>query len=179
MNATKLSLTFSLLAFTGVLTLLFLHLAPTKKQIAYVDTSRLVANYQGMITAKKAYQKKAAAWSANLDTLKLEVAQLVQAFRNEEKSLGRKEKALRQALIQSKQDQLAQYQEAIQAKAQQEDARMTQEVIAEINTYIQRYAEQKGVDLILGTTPNGNIAYAKEALNVTDELLTFLNQPAP
>ncbi|MEM9339960.1 MAG: OmpH family outer membrane protein [Bacteroidota bacterium] len=175
-QSNSFSLTMSLLSFVGVLVLLFLQWTPRSKKIAYVETSRLVSNYQGMIEARASYQKKAAIWSANMDTLKLEVDSLVGLFVKEEKTLNRKEKSLRQALIQSKRAQLANYQEAIQAKAQQEDAQMTREVIATINGYLQTYAKQNGLDLILGTTPDGNIAYAEEAMNVTDELLKQLNE---
>ncbi|MEM9341036.1 MAG: OmpH family outer membrane protein [Bacteroidota bacterium] len=175
-QSNSFALTMSLLSFIGVLVLLFLQWPPGSKKIAYVETSRLVSNYQGMIEARESYQKKAAVWSANIDTLKQEVDSLIQDFGKEEKTLNRKEKNLRQALIQSKQSQLANYQEAVQAKAQQEDARMTREVIAAINGYLQTYAKQNGLDLILGTTPDGNIAYAEEAMNVTDELLKQLNQ---
>ncbi len=177
-NKNQWSLIMSALSLAGVTVLLVLQLSLNEKQIAYVDTSKLVANYQGMIVAKKEYQKKVSVWSANIDSLKQEVNGLISSFNKEEKTLSRKEKSLQQELIKSKQAQLAQYQEAIQTKAQQEDARMTQEVVAEINSFIKIYATQNGFDLILGATPNGNIAYAEEAMDVTDDLLKLLNQTA-
>lgn len=87
-----------------------------------------------------------------------------------------KERQLSQELIKSKQQQLNQYQQAINAQAQQEDQKMTSDIIAQVNAYLKKYGEQKGYTIIFAATDYGNIAYANDKLNVTDDVLEGLNK---
>jgi hypothetical protein len=48
---------------------------------------------------------------------------------------------------------------------------VNQEILAEINTYIKQYGKEKGYDFILGATDNGNIVYAAEGKDITDDVL--------
>ena len=167
--------TLSTLSFVGVLVLLTLHFLKEEKEIVFIDTPRLVANYQGMIAAKTAYKEKVADWSANIDTLQKEVQTITAEYESQQAKLSEEEKFLHRELIKTKQEQLLQYRKAIESKAQQEDQQMTQEVITEINAFIKAYGERNNLDIVIGATQMGNVAYAKEYLDITDELLTELN----
>ncbi|HEY9008587.1 MAG TPA: OmpH family outer membrane protein, partial [Ohtaekwangia sp.] len=79
-------------------------------------------------------------------------------------------------LIRSKQKQFADYQQAMNTQAQQEDAKMTQEVVTQINAYLKKYGEANGYKIILAATQYGNLAYADEGLDITDEVLAGLNK---
>ncbi len=61
-------------------------------------------------------------------------------------------------------------------QAQQEDAKMTGDVITQINAYLKKYGEAKGYKIILAATDYGNLAYADEGLNITKEVLEGLNK---
>ena len=69
-----------------------------------------------------------------------------------------------------------QYQQAMNSQAQQEDAKMTDAVITQINTYLKKYGEAKGYKIILAATQYGNLAYADSALDITEEVLMGLNK---
>ncbi|HEY9045500.1 MAG TPA: OmpH family outer membrane protein, partial [Ohtaekwangia sp.] len=90
-------------------------------------------------------------------------------YEKESKSMTAKERQLSQELIRSKQKQFADYQQAMNTQAQQEDAKMTQEVVTQINAYLKKYGEAKGYKIILAATQYGNLAYADEGLDITDE----------
>lgn len=87
-----------------------------------------------------------------------------------------KERELSRELIKTKQKQLADYQQALSTQAQQEDARMTGEVVGEINAYLKKYGERKGYTIVMAATEYGNIAYADEHLDITEEVLEGLNK---
>jgi outer membrane protein len=144
-------------------------------KVVYVDTSKLLNNYKGMQAARAAYQSKAGAWKSNVDTLTSEVQQLIFKYEKESASLTVKERQLSQELIRSKQKQLADYQQALNTQAQQEDARMTSDVVTQVNAYLKKYGESKGYTVILAATEYGNLAYADEGLDITDEVLEGLN----
>ena len=50
-----------------------------------------------------------------------------------------------------------------------------QQVWGRLNDYIQLYGEENEFMLILGAQGNGNVMYAQETINITEEVLKFAN----
>jgi outer membrane protein len=111
----------SLLNLAGLLVLITLHFTGREKAV-YVDSSKLINQYQGMIAARQAYQGKVGVWQANLDTLAGEAQRELARYQQESASMSAKERELAGRLLQTKQQQLADYQKATSEKAGQEDA---------------------------------------------------------
>lgn len=53
---------------------------------------------------------------------------------------------------------------------------MTADVVNEVNAFLKEYGEEKGYTIIMAATEYGNIAYADEDLDITDEVLERLNK---
>lgn len=164
--------TLNLLAIIFLGTYYFYH----QQSVVYVDSKKLVNGYQGMIDARKVYQEKTVAWRANIDTLANEVQQQIFRYEKESSKMTAKERELSQELIRTKQKQLAEYQQAMNNQAQQEDSKMTTDVLTQVNVYLKKYGEQKGHTIILAATEYGNLAYADDALDITSEVLEGLNK---
>jgi outer membrane protein len=128
-----------------------------------------------MEAARKVYQLKANAWKANIDTLSSEIQNQIMNYEKSSKNLSAREKQLTEELIRTKQKQLYDYQQAISQQAKEEDDKMTQEVLSQIDGYIKKYGAGKGYKIVLGAA-NGNIVYADEALDITTEILDGLNK---
>jgi outer membrane protein len=148
----------------------------SSNKIAYVDSAKLINEYKGMQDARKAYQQKASVWQANIDTLANEVQQHIMKYDKEVSGLSSKEKKLTEELIRTKQKQLMEYEKALKTQAQQEDQKMTSEVVAQINAYIKKYGESNRYKIVIAATQYGNVAYADEGLNITDKILEGLNK---
>jgi len=171
----RLPLILSILSFLGVI-IISAVVFTTPAKIAYVDSAKLINEYRGMQDARKAYQQKASVWKANVDTLTMEVQQQIMKYEKEHSRLSTKEQKLTEELIRVKQKQLMDYQQAMNAQAQQEDQKMTGEVVAQINAYIKKYGQFKGYNIVMAATQYGNIAYADDGLDITDEVLEGLNK---
>ena len=77
--------------------------------------------------------------------------------------------------------------ENLQKKLVYESERLTQMSVAisnetnkqiwlRLNTYALDFGKQEGYEIILGTTGNGNIMYAKDSLDITTKFLEFANK---
>lgn len=126
--------------------------------VTYINPSKMVEGYHGATGKKQAFMKQTKNWQANLDSLMAEM------------------QALKGVQAAAKEQQFLQYRDAIQQKAQTEEARVSQEILTEINAYIKQYGKEKGYDFILGATDNGNIVYAAEGKDITEEVLAGLNK---
>jgi outer membrane protein len=111
-----------------------------------------------------------------VDTLISEIQNDIKKFEKESAGMTAKERDLSRQLLQTKQQQVADYQKATNDKATQEDNQMTKEVLDEVNLFIKDYGKKKGLRIILAATDYGNIAYAKEGIDITDEILEGLNK---
>ena len=89
--------------------------------------------------------------------------------------MSAKEKQLSEELLGTKQRQLVEYQRALQEKARQEDNQMTQGVIQQVNAYLERFGKSHNYRIIMAATNAGNIVYAQEGLDITQEVLKGLN----
>ena len=130
-------------------------------KFCYVNPNKLLQGYHGAVTQHEIFQIKARDWQQRIDSLGTELQSLTKtsvAFRN------------------VKEQQLLHYREAVQQQAQRENQRMTQAVLSEINAYIKQYGKQHNYTFILGATDTGNIVYAAEGTDISEDVLKGLNE---
>jgi outer membrane protein len=169
----KLPLYIALLAVVLSMTALFF--AKSSSQLVYVDVNKLMEGYKRTKVAKAEFDKKAGTMKANVDSLVTGWQKELKNYEKERASLSPKELKLKQELLQNKQQQINGYQEAIQKKIQEEDKKVTQTVINDINDYVKEYGKSKGYKIIFGASGGGNIMYADESTDLTEVVLKGLN----
>lgn len=63
------------------------------------------------------------------------------------------------------------YEEELVTRSQEYD----QQIWDRLNGYVKTYAEENEYDMILGASGNGNLMYAADTLDITDELIAYCN----
>lgn len=144
------------------------------EKVAYIDTSKLLSKSNEMQNLKKQLEKEQTSIAGNIDTLTTELQNSLKEYEKSQSKMSPKEKQLSQELLRNKQQQLIQYQQAVQQKVQGEEQKKTQEVLNTINARIKEYGERKGYKLILATS-GGNIAYGDQAADITEEIAQLIN----
>ncbi|MNL38401.1 Outer membrane protein (OmpH-like) [compost metagenome] len=112
---------------------------------------------------------------ANVDSLISNWQNELKNYEKERAAFSPKELKLKQELLSNKQQQINGYQEAIQKKIEEEDKKVTQTVINDINDYIKEYGKDHNYKIIFGASGGGNIMYADESSDLTEEVLKGLN----
>lgn len=144
-------------------------------KIAYIETNVLLQKYEGFKKAQAEYQKKAAVWKANSDTLVKSWEAELKKYEKERAGMSAKERELKEQLLGNKQQQISNYREAMQKKSKDEEQNMMQTVYNEVNDFVSKYGKSKGYKYVLGANGTGNILYADQAENITDKVLEGLN----
>lgn len=144
-------------------------------KIAYVDSVKILNEYKGALSAKKGYEDKTRVWQANIDTLAMGVQDAIRKHERSLAGMSPREQQLSKELIGNKQKQLEDYQRAIQENARQEDGKLTQTVVAQINSFLKEYGKKNNYKFILIANQSGTIAYAREGLDITEKVITDLN----
>jgi outer membrane protein len=143
--------------------------------VAYIDTSKLLQQSKQMEALRKELEKEQSLAKSNLDTLTNEFQNQLKEYEKNISKMSTKEKQLSQELLRTKQQQLVQYQQAVQHKVQEEEQKKTQELLTSINAQITEYGEKSNYKLILATS-NGNIAYGDKGVDITEEIIEKINQ---
>ena len=157
-----------------VLSLTSFYFINDRGKIVYVDSGRLMSNYKPMIDAKREFEKKQSVWNANIDSLTKDVQSAITKYQKTLTDGSGKEKSLSKELIGAKQKELMNYQNAIKQNAAKEEQTLTAGILNDVNSYLLQYGKKKGYKLIL-IAANGNIAYAEQNLDITDQVLSDLN----
>jgi outer membrane protein len=162
-------------ALALLLAALSIYFSKSSSELVYVDVNKLMEGYKRTKVAKADFDKKATTMKGNIDSLMTGWQKELQAYEKERASLSPKELKLKQELLQNKQQQINGYQEAIQKKIQEEDKKVTQTVINDINDYVKEYGKKHGYKIIFGASGGGNIMYAAESTDLTEVVLNGLN----
>jgi outer membrane protein len=146
-----------------------------KPNIGYVRSYELVEKYQGTIEARVKFEKTKNSLIANVDSLRINFERARIQYMNDGERMSVVQRAQQEKLLGQQQDQLIQYSEAIDQKIEEEDDKMMQEVLNQINSFVEEYAKKDGFDIVLCTTTSGSLLYGKESMDITDPLLEKLN----
>lgn len=161
--------------FAVFLSIIAIYFAKSSSELVYVDVNKLITGYSKTKIAKAEFDKKANLMKANVDSLISNWQNELKSYEKERTTLSPKELKLKQELLSNKQQQINGYQEAIQKKIQEEDKKVTQTVINDINDYIKEYGKKHNYKIIFGASGGGNIMYADDSTDLTEEVLKGLN----
>jgi outer membrane protein len=152
-----------------------IYFAKSSSELVYVDVNKLIEGYKKTKVAKAEFDKKANTMKANEDSLVVNWQKELKSYEKERSSYSPNELKLKQELLSNRQQQINGYQETIQKKIQEEDKKVTQTLINDINNYVKEYGKNKGYKIIFGASGGGNIMYAMESADLTEEVLKGLN----
>lgn len=170
----KIAVPLSIIALIASLATFFISQSNT--ELVYVDVNQLLESYDRTQVDREAFNKKTAVMKANVDSLMIDWQNELKTYEKERSSMTKKELALKQELLQTKQQQINNYQQAVQKQIQEEDQKMTQTVINDINDYVKNYGKNHGHRIIFGAQGSGNIMYAEKGADLTEKVLKGLNK---
>lgn len=147
----------------------------TQEKTAYVDNTVLIQDYYKMKTTEAKFEKKSQRLSAELDSVAGEFQREVTEFQEGMNRMSAQQKEERQSELMQKQQMLQQRQQQQSQMLRQESDQAIDSLIDEVKDFVGEYGEEKGYAYIFGSNESANIMYAKEGLDITDEILEKLN----
>jgi outer membrane protein len=147
----------------------------SEKKLAYVRSQDLVYAFDGMKEMQLKFQEQPKKLEANLDTLKMEYQRSLNEYKALMNELSNDEKITREQLLYAQKNNVIQYAENIQLKSKEEEEKMLEGVLNQVNSFVEEYGQKNDYDLILGTTISGSILYGEETIDITEELILELN----
>ena len=142
-------------------------------KVAYVDSAVLLERYDRAVVARASLAEQVGEWERNAQTLQQEAEAIGKRMMAD--GLPRSTRDAIADTLNEKQRAFARYVEATSKKAAEREEDLLQPVYTELNARMERYSKERGIDLLLGTMSGGNILYGADGVDVTEDLLDYLN----
>jgi outer membrane protein len=152
--------------------------ASAEGKIVYIDSYRIRLEFNAFKDAQIEFNKEVETWNAEVEQGQLEIEQM-------EVDLAKQALILSDAKRQEKEQEIealkVQWQQQANeifgpgGRAENRNADLTKPLLDKINVVLEQLALDNGYDLILDAV-NGNIAYGKKDLDITDRVLEELEK---
>lgn len=150
-------------------------MACQQNKIAFVDSVRIMDEYQEKIDVEARFKTKAEAMTKKRDSIS-------QAFQLELQQFQAKAQKMSQKNAQEEYAQLQQRGQFVGQQLQQEEQQLQLTSQAEMDTLVKKvkkeikeYGKANGYTYILGGGDGGSVLYGEEAHDLTDAILKILN----
>ena len=143
---------------------------------AYVDTSKLLLEYERAKDLEKKYKEKSEIMGKELEN---KVKQFQYEANNFQKNAQEKGQAWAQqkgAELQKREQELQYRQQSMLQTLQQESSIEMDSLIKDVKAFIKDFGNNNSYDYIYGTGEVATVLYAKEAYDVTDTIIKALNE---
>ncbi len=151
---------------------------PVKElKTAYVDTSELMKEYTATKDVDAKYkalgEEKGRQLQAEINRFKKEA----QSFQAQAQANGQEWAQKKGAELQRREQQLAQAQQVLAQKLQQDGGAEMDSIISNVKKAIKEYGKAKGYSYIYGTgESNASVLYAEDKYDITKDIIKILNE---
>jgi outer membrane protein len=138
-------------------------------KIGYIDTVNIFAEFKETVEAEEIYKKELDAWKKDAAEMEAEIAQLREELQSQSLMLS-------ELVLEQKFKDYQKYMNDIfgeEGMAARRNKELTAPIVEKINAVITLIAEEEGYTIIFDAA-QGNIVYAKKAIDLTEKVLERL-----
>ncbi len=172
-----IQIVFALATFAGIWWALKFHANAPK--IGYVDTSRLLSEFTEAKRNKSTIDSLNKDWQSKAKTLRDSLDAYAVTMGTKFNSVDKQSQLEMRAEIERKNQELAQFVKASQAKVLDRERALLEPTLKKINDCMQELSKREKFDLIFGSTNNGSIMAGGIRLDLTLQVVRELNQKYP
>ncbi|HYG50803.1 MAG TPA: OmpH family outer membrane protein [Flavobacteriales bacterium] len=140
----------------------------------YIDNFKLFNGFELKKTLEKELKVSVNARKLTLDSLRLVLGDMYREL--DSSKLGQEENRKKLLLARQLENHIVLKEKSFAETDVLQAREMDEKIWKQINQYVKDYGEEKGLDIVFGTSGTGNIMYAKGDLDITDELVMYINK---
>ena len=147
-------------------------------KLGYIDTVKIFAEFKETVEAEAMYKKEVDAWKKKASDMEAELAKMREEIQSQSLMLSEEKQAEKKLQFDQKLKDYNQYMADVfgdNGQAAKRNKELTQPIVEKINAVIARVAEAEGYTIIFDAA-QGNIVYAKKALDMTERVMQELEK---
>ncbi|MGA8853806.1 MAG: OmpH family outer membrane protein [Christiangramia sp.] len=162
--------------FIGIAAVAIMMVSCNEQKTAYVDTTVLIKEYKEMKDVEADFTTKSDSVRKQLDSVARVFQQEVQAYQSEMKSMSESQRKEKEQELMQKQQMLQQQQQMQSNRLREQSSAVMDSVVTKVKDYVKDYGKENNYTYIFGSNESANIMYAEEGLDITQEILSKLNE---
>tara|TARA_R100001369_G_scaffold29172_1_gene52453 strand:- start:143307 stop:143816 length:510 start_codon:yes stop_codon:yes gene_type:complete len=147
-----------------------------EQKTAYVDTTKIIKEYREMKEVEEEFTSKSDKIKVELDSLAQSFQAEVQEYQAKMNGMSTEERQVVEQELMKKQQIIQQQQQMMGNQLRQESDVVIDSIVTKVKEYVKEYGKDNDYTYIFGSNESANIMYAKEGLDITDEILVKLNE---
>lgn len=149
---------------------------PVDLSIAYVNSDTLLKNYHFFKELEKQLIDKRDKLNVEYQNRAEGLQKEITTFQQTSGNMSMNQARAVEEDLRKKQQNLMMYQEQLGQQLMQQEGQMNTELYDKIADYLQGYGSSKNLQIVLTYTKGSGVLYANEGLDITDQILTGLNE---
>jgi outer membrane protein len=162
--------------FIGIAAVAIMMVSCNEQKTAYVDTTKLVQEYKEMKDVEADFNSKSDSVRKQLDSVARVFQQEVQAYQSEMNSMSQAQRQEKEGELMQKQQMLQQQQQMQSNRLREQSTAVMDSLVKKIKDYVKDYGQENNYTYIFGSNESANIMYAEEGLDITQDILSKLNE---
>ena len=147
-----------------------------QEKTAYVDTTKVIQDYQEMKDVESKFESRRDSLTQLITGPQQQFQQEVQEYQQKMNSMSASQRQAKEQELQQKGQRLQQQQQMIGQQLRNDSDTAIDGVVEKVKDFVAEYGKENGYTYIFGSNESANIMYAKEGLDITDEILKELNE---
>jgi len=147
-------------------------------KIGYIDSIKILADYQGTQEAERLYRQEVDAWTADKEKREQEIVRLQEELRAQSLMLSEEKKQEKRLELEKQMQTYQRFMEETfgdNGLAAKRNKELTQPIVDKINKILEDLAKEQGYLLVFDVA-NADIVYADKSLDLTEVVLTKLKE---
>ena len=147
-------------------------------KVVFIDSYRIRLDFKDFQDAQQQFNKEVESWNVEVEEGQREIERLEAELNKQALILSEAKRKEKESEIEQKKlawQKLANEIFGPDGRAEKRNVELTRPLLEKINSALERIALAEGYNLILDTV-NGNIAYGKKELDITDRVLEELEK---
>lgn len=150
-------------------------MACQQNKIGYVDSVKIMDDYQEKIDVEARFKTKADAMGRKRDSISQAFQMELQQFQSKAQSMSQQSAQEEYAQLQQRGQQIGQRLQQEEQQLQQNSQTQMDSLVKKVKKEIRAYGKANGYTYILGGGEGGSVIYGEDANDVTNEILKILN----
>lgn len=162
--------------FIGIAAVAIMLVSCNEQKTAYVDTTVLIKEYNEMKEVEADLTSKSDSARAQIDAVAKEFQQEVQAYQSQMSSMSDADRQAKEQELMQKQQMLQQQQQMVGNRLREESNTVMDSLVKKVKDYVKDYGKENNYTYIFGSNESANIMYAEEGLDITQDILSEMNE---
>ncbi|GAB4514714.1 MULTISPECIES: OmpH family outer membrane protein [unclassified Allomuricauda] len=150
-------------------------MACQQNKIGYVDSVKIMDDYQEKIDVEARFKTKADAMGRKRDSISQAFQMELQQFQSKAQSMSQQSAQEEYAQLQQRGQQIGQRLQQEEQQLQQNSQTQMDSLVKKVKKEIRAYGKANGYTYILGGGEGGSVIYGDDANDVTNDILKILN----